>query len=232
MSILVVCPGCHKRFKVSDQYAGQTGPCPKCKAQISIPTKEEEVKVHAPTAFAEGGRSRTGELITKPITRAKITVTPIAAAIVVGAILIVLMAAWIGGKAGLFETPVAGAIGLLLVSPPLALAGYTFLRDDELEPYRGTSLYIRAAICGVAYVGLWGLFSYVANAGFLTGELWEWIVVVPAFLVPGGLIALACLDLDFGTGTIHCGFYVLVTVLLRAVAGLDWIWNVAEPPPI
>ena len=148
MSILVVCPGCHKRFKVSDQYAGQKGPCPKCKAQITIPKKEEEVQVHTPTAFAEGGRSRSGELVTKPIARKRITVKPVTAAVVIGAVLIVLMVAWIGGRAELFHNMVAGAIGLLVVSPPLVYAGYTFLRDDELEPHRGTPLYIRTAICG------------------------------------------------------------------------------------
>ncbi len=52
-------------------------------------------------------------------------------------------------------------IGLLLVSPPLAVAAYTFLRDDELEAYRGMQLYIRAAVCGLVYIILWAVFAYV-----------------------------------------------------------------------
>ena len=60
MSIPVICRGCHARFKVSDKFAGKSGACPKCKATINVPTKEEEVKVHAPAEFAAGGRGRGG----------------------------------------------------------------------------------------------------------------------------------------------------------------------------
>lgn len=37
MPILVTCPGCKAQFNVSDKFAGKQGPCPKCKAVISIP---------------------------------------------------------------------------------------------------------------------------------------------------------------------------------------------------
>ena len=41
MSIIVVCPGCKKSFKVSDKYAGKSGACPNpdCKATIKVPRK-------------------------------------------------------------------------------------------------------------------------------------------------------------------------------------------------
>ncbi len=230
MSILVVCPGCHKQFKVSDQFAGKTGACPnpKCDAKISVPTKDKEVQVHTPTEFAEGGKSRSGKLITKPIAHRQAKFTPVAIAVVAGAILLVLAVAFLGGRAGLFDQSLPCIIGLLLISPPLTIATYILLHDDDLEPYQGKSLYIRAAICSAAYIGLWGIFGYVGDAEVLSGEMWEWLVVVPVFLVPGGLIALACFDLDFGDGLFHCGFYVLVTVLLRWVAGLQWVWNLTE----
>ena len=66
MSILVVCPGCRKRFSVSDKFAGQTGPCPNCKAKIRVPTKEEEVKIHGPTEFATGTQDARGDITAKP----------------------------------------------------------------------------------------------------------------------------------------------------------------------
>ena len=56
------------------------------------------------------------------------------------------------------------AIGLLLVSPVLVVAAYTFLRDDELEPYRGLPLLIRSAACAAAYAVLW------ARAGLRSGR--------------------------------------------------------------
>jgi len=225
MSILVVCPGCHKRFKVSDKFAGKSGACPECKATIHVPTKEEEVKVHAPTEFAEGGRGRGGELLTKPIARTPLKLHPVAIAAGVGGALTVLLVTWVAGGPIRDSLPIR-IVGLLLVSPPLVIAGYGFLRNDELEPYRGMSLYVRAAICAAAYVVLWGVFAYLTGTdGLITGELWQWMFVLPAFLATGGLIALACLDLDFGSGFFHYAFYVLMTMVLRWAAGMDWVWN-------
>ena len=231
MSIFVVCPGCHKRFTVGDQYAGKTGPCPKCKTAIRVPKKDEEVQVHAPTKFGEGGRSVTGELLTKPIERKAIKLSPVVGVAIVGAGLLVLLVTWVIGQAGLFQQNlITSAIGLLLVSPPLVVAGYTFLRsDDELKPHQGPALYLRAGICSLAYVGLWWAFGRVANQA-LTGELWNWFFVAPPFFFVGALVALACLDLDFGSGFFHYCFYVLLTMVLRWAAGMDWVWQIANNP--
>jgi len=228
MSILVVCPGCHKSFRVSDKFAGKSGACPKCKARIDVPAKTEEVKVHAPTAFAEGGRSVSGKLITKPITRVETRLEPVKAITAGAAVLVVLIVTWGMGRAGVFGSGPVCAVGLLLVSPPLVLAAYTFLRNEELEPYRGLALYLRSTACAAGYVILWGAYAYMSAMGLMTGELWSWIFVVPPFLIVGAMVALGCLDLDFGNGFFHYAFYVLVTVLLRWTAGLGWIWEVAD----
>jgi hypothetical protein len=37
---------------------------------------------------------------------------------------------------------------------------------------------------------------------------------------------MASLDLDFGDGLFHYGFYLVVTVLLRWLAGMKWVWDV------
>jgi len=228
MSILVVCPGCHGRFTVGDQFAGKSGPCPKCKVTISIPKKEEQVVIHTPADFASGGRTASGKLATKPITRKDAKFRPAAAAAVAGIALAILLVAWVGGRIGLFNNQIVPALGLLLVSPVIVIAGYTFLTsNDELEVYRGQTLLARAVICSVAYAVLWGLFSYVAPQ-VLTGEIWTWLMVAPPFFVMGSLVALASLDFDFGTGFFHYCFYVIVTVVLRGAAGLGWIWNVSN----
>ena len=116
------------------------------------------------------------------------------------------------------------ALGLLVVSPLLVIAPYTFLRDDELEPYRGKVLYIRTGLCALAYVFLWAIFGYVS--GLLSpDEPWNWIYVVPPFLAIGALAPLATLDLDFGSGFFHYCFYLLATILLRWIAGMGWVWG-------
>jgi hypothetical protein len=225
MPIHVVCPSCRKAFNVSDKFAGQTGACPKCKGKITVPAKTEEVKVHAPEQFASGGKSVTGQLVTKPITR-KITRFDVTkAGIVGGAVVGVLLLTWIGGLAGLFQSIIVCGIGLLLVSPPLAFAAYTFLRDDEMEPFPRKELYVRAAICAAVYVILWGAFAYVSSLGLLTGEAITWLVTATPFLVIGTLAANAAMELEFGSAFLHYSFYLLVTMVLRAVAGISWVWQ-------
>jgi hypothetical protein len=226
MAISVVCPSCKKRFQVSDQFAGQTGPCPNCKAPIKIPEKGPEVTIHAPETFASGGRGRGGELVTKPIARKQVKLQPVTAAAVVAGVVAAALVAYFAR--GLFqEMLIARIVGLALISPPLVLAAYWFLRDDELEPYSGKSLYIRAGACALVYMVLWAVFAYVADRGILTGELWTWFFVAPPFLFAGALVAYASLDLDFGNGFFHYAFYLLATVLFGWIAGLGWVWEAA-----
>jgi hypothetical protein len=233
MSIVVVCPGCLKSFKVSDRFAGKSGPCPSCKRTLQIPTKEEEVKVHEPEAFAGGGKSTTGKLVTKPIDRVNAKLRPMTTTLIAAATVLVLLATWFGRCLGAFECckvfdiPLAAILGLLLVSPPLTVAAYEMLRDDELEPYRGKALCLRASGCGLAYAALWGVFALLASRGVITGEWWNWIVVLLPFVPIGGLAATGAFDLEFGDGVFHYAFYLLATGLLRWIAGMKWIWDLS-----
>jgi len=230
MSILVVCPGCRKRFTVSDKFAGQSGPCPNCKKIIKVPEKSQEVKVHAPEEFASGGRSVDGQLVTKPISRAKVHFNPVMVAGISAGVVGVLAVTFVLGRMGLLaDYLVLRAVGLLLISPPLVVAGYSFLRDDEKVPYRGRELYVRAAICGLAYVVLWAFFSYALNY-YMTGEIWNWAVILPLLVVAGALGPFALLDMDFGSAALHYAFYLLVTIVLRWLGGMGWIWELTRPP--
>jgi hypothetical protein len=233
MSIIVVCPGCLKSFKVSDQFAGKSGPCPSCKRTLQVPTKETEVKVHAPEAFAGGGKTTSGKLVTKPIARVNAKLHPVTTTLVIAAALLVLVATWFGGRLGLFDgwkvfdIPIAAIVGLLAVSPPLTIAAYEMLRDDEFEPYRGTALYLRSCGCGLAYAALWGVFALLASRGLVTGEWWNWALVLVPFVGIGGLAATGAFDLEYGDGVFHYSFYLLATSLLRWVAGMKWVWDVS-----
>jgi hypothetical protein len=116
-------------------------------------------------------------------------------------------------------------VGLLLISPPIILAAYTFLRDDELEPYRDRDLYLRLGICTLSYLVLWGALGYATDR-LMTGEIWQWLYVGPPFFVVGSLVALACFDLDFTNAFFHYSFYILLTIALRWIAGMPWPWQV------
>jgi len=232
MAIFVVCPGCRKRFQVSDQFAGRTGPCPSCKTPIKIPPKQEEVKIHGGEMFSSGGRSATGEMVLKPIARRETRFRPGIAAAIAGGVVVVFGAA-LAGRGLVRDSIVLRAAGLLVVSLPLVIAGYEVLRNDELEPYRGLPLNVRSGILALVYAALWGLFALTPVHEFAqSGELWIWLVVVPPFLIAGALAALGSLDLDFGSGLLHYAFYLLVTIVLGWAAGMGWPWQVGPPRPL
>jgi hypothetical protein len=223
MSISVTCPACLKRFQVNDKFAGKSGPCPNCKQPIKVPAKSEEVVVHAPEEFESGGRGATGKLALKPIGREETKITPLTIVIIAAAVVLTFVAAFVGR--GLFATSiVASAIGLLLISPPAAFAGYSFLRNDDLEPHRGAELYLRSLACGVAYAVLWGVFTY-AFVRYPPTEIWMWGILVAPFIALGTGAAWIILELEPGNAFCHYAFYLIITVLLRAVAGMGWIWN-------
>lgn len=219
MPIDVTCPGCRTRFKVNEKFAGQKGPCPKCKTVILIPGKDDEVVVHAPEQF--GPKNATGQAVLKPISRED---TRMSAAMVVGiasGVLLILIVALL--LRGLDRIPswLLG-LGAFLLAPPLVWAGYAFLRDDELEPHRGRYLAIRVLICSAVYALLWAAYVYLPRVFYLDQlEVFHLLFVLPPILIVGAFAAFASLDLDFGTGLIHYSFYLLVTVTLCFLMGLD-----------
>ncbi len=223
MPIQVICTGCHARFKVSDKFAGKTGPCPKCKTSLKIPDKSDEVVIHGPEEY--GPKTASGVGVLKPIERTenKYSVGVIVA--IVGACVFVLLVALIlrfmtGGEGNVHAAILT--VGAVVLAPPLVWAGYAFFRDDELEAYTGGSLMIRVAICAAVYAGLWGLYAllnYYALGG-TSPELWQLMYVLPILFIPGALAALATLDLDATSATLHYGMYVLMTVCLRLIMGM------------
>jgi hypothetical protein len=220
MAILVVCPGCKKRFDVHDRFAGKKGPCPKCKTIIQVPAKGEEVVVHVPQEF--GPKNASGRATLKPIARTETKISPLLTAAVIVASLATLLVAWWlrspkGDVSALWLT-----LGALVLAPPLAWAGYAFLRDDELEPYRGREVWLRVGICGLVYAALWGLVAIVSGYAFRGApfEVTHMAFLIPAMVAIGAFAAWGSFELDFGVGALHYALYLGVTVLLRLIMGL------------
>jgi hypothetical protein len=227
MPINVTCPGCLKRFSVADKFAGQTGPCPKCKTVITIPKKEDEVVIHAPEHSEAGAVGAGGRHVLKTYKRKDTKFQPLVFTCVIGSVLVALLVALVIRSAGAPE-PWLKALAAIVLGPPLAWAGYTFLRDPELEGYSGLPLVIRSAVCGLVYALLWGVFVFLGHRffgdEFTTGlEIWQMIVLIVPVFAAGTLAAYAALDLDPGSAFFHCAMYFAVTVMLRLVAGLSVI---------
>jgi hypothetical protein len=222
MPISVVCPSCHARFQVSEKFAGKEGPCPKCKGKIKVPALEEQVVIHAPEEFGGGGKDAKGRPVLKPIARVETKAQPVVVAGIVGAFLVTIGIAWVVGRSALDPATlqiVLGA-GAVLLAPPLVLGAYSFLRNQELEPYSGKELFVRVAICSAAYAALWGAIwglkiAFALDSQSLTALNFAMLAAPP--VVIGSLVALGTLDLDFGTGFMHYSCYLLATVLLRLI---------------
>lgn len=231
MAIRVTCPGCHKRFQVSDQHAGKSGPCPNCKTIIRVPTKDEEVKIKGPEGLGAGVR---GAVTTKLIFRTETKFNPVVAASIAVATLAVLIVTAILGQADFFATGAVlkSTVALLLISPPLVVAGYWFLRDEEdLDRYEGRDFYVRIAICSVLYMALWGLYSLYLVAvakGLAPDEIFVLIVFFIALVSLGAGAAYLSFELDFGKGVFHYCFFLFITAILRGLTGMGWIWQIPE----
>jgi len=233
MAIDVTCPSCHTRFQVSDKFAGKSGPCPKCKKTIKVPEKKDEVVIHAPEVT--GPKDSKGVAVLKPISRTEVSLKTTQILIIVGSVLGVLILAVVmrlqfkGGTV----PPLITILGSVLLGPPLAFAGYTFMRDDETEPYRGTEVLLRALACGLAYAAIWGaywlVFAYWFNWKVPTGEPnWQVMaVVVPVMVAIGAFASQASFELELTTGALLYAMYLIATVILRVIMGLDprWRWG-------
>jgi hypothetical protein len=110
-----------------------------------------------------------------------------------------------------------------LLGPPLAFAGYTFLRDDELEPYRGTEILLRSLACGLVFAAIWGAYWYVfayLNPKPPVGWQPNWqfmAAVVPIMVGIGAVAAQASFELELTSAALNYALYLGVTVLLRVI---------------
>jgi hypothetical protein len=226
MPINVICPGCLKRFSVADKFAGQKGPCPNCKSVITIPKKEEEVVIHAPDHSETGAVGAGGRHVLKTYKRKDTKFQPLVFTGVIGFVLVALLVALVLRSVGEVDTWMMAA-GAIILGPPLAWAGYPFLRDAELEGYLGTDLIIRSVACGLVYALLWGVYMYVGNqlwgADALKNglEIYQLVVMAAAVLGIGTFAAYVSFDLEPGNAFFHAALYFAVTVVLRMVAGFS-----------
>jgi hypothetical protein len=228
MPIHVICPGCHARFKVGDQHAGKAGACPKCKGPIQIPAAGEDVVIHEPESEA-GAKDAKGRNVLKPIKRRETKFSLNLALVVGGAAILTFAIAFLVGRQEMSAgtKTIVLAIGAALLGPPLAFAGYSFLRDDEQGAFVGTDLLIRALACGLVFAVCWGVYWYVGNQVFDSDdysagklELFQVGILAAIAIGIGTFTSFVSFDFDPLTSFFLFALYFGVTVLLRATMGL------------
>jgi hypothetical protein len=222
MPIQVTCKHCLTRFNVSEKFAGKKGPCPKCKQEITVPALTEQVVIHAPEV--SGPKDAAGQLVLKPIAREEVKVSRSGLILVISVVALTIAAA-VGLRSAFESPPIAAlALGLIALSPALVWAGYSFLRDAELEPYRGRELWTRVAICAAVYAALWVMYAYLpayvlSVAGPSEVGIGTASITLAILLGLGTFTAVMCFEFDGLIGFLHITLFAVVTILLALLAG-------------
>lgn len=244
MPIPVTCPSCHARFQVSEKFAGKKGPCPKCKNVITIPKADQQVKIDD---RAHGGtKDASGRLVLKPIERAKFKAKPLLIGGIVVAVIAAIAAAYAFG--GLYESNPKEmpwfvlALGAFVVGVPVSAAGYSFLRDDELEPHSGLALWLRSLAASAGFLVLWLLYYYFVPPEYrdLQGAAAMSALAILPFIAGGAFIAVAAFDLGIANGAFHYALYLVCCIVLCLAAGWPMTERVVgpdapgenKPPPV
>lgn len=224
MAIRVTCPNCHQRFEVSEKFAGREGPCPKCKGLIKIPSKSEEVLVHAPEL--SGPKDTRGQLVLKPIAREDTSLSGVQITLLVGVILVFVVVALL--LRFLYPRPeslpqAVPILGLVFLGPLLAYAGYAFIRDQERGHFAGKQLWIRSAISGLVYALSW-LLLYVGWYAFNNSwELGAVLLGMGLMVAVGATTAVVAFELDWPQGVLHFGLFLGCCLALRWLAGMGFM---------
>ncbi len=224
MPIQVTCPNCLKRFQVSDKFAGKSGACPNCKKPIKVPDASEQVVIHAPDDGAP--KDRSGQSVLKPLKRTETDITRKGLFITAGAILAALAAA-IGMRVAGGTPLIAQILGTILLAPPLVWAGYTFVREQELEPYVGPELRNRVLILSAIFAALWLIIYAFAPSYVLELDsahemsFMAFGITFAIMLVVGALGSAATFELEFSSGLAHAGLYLIATMALALISGIS-----------
>lgn len=221
MSIQVTCPGCLSRFSVDDRFAGKKGPCPKCKKEITIPDKSQEVVIHSPENA--GPKDSKGKLILKPLKREE---TKLSKGVLIGAIVGGIGVLVIAVLLRSFEntSPILLTLGAIALAPPLVIAGYGFLHDDELQGFEGQELWIRTSICSAVFASTWGLYKFLSwyfeNKTLEDTSTIQMGIFVVVMIALGAVTSLAAFELEIGQAVMHYCVYFVVTFVLCLIMGL------------
>lgn len=227
MAIDVTCPGCFKRFQVSDRYAGMKGPCPACNTIINIP--KETVKIQEPDEFQSGGKTIKGRAILKPLDRHVAVIGgrewALMAISVVGVFALTMLVERFSSSIGLWGVRAIATLGTLGVAFGTSIFGYILLRSgDELEYHEGPELFKRAGACAGIYTLLCILFEMLIYYVGAQGTIFVWLYLVP-FVALGIIAAAGLFDLDFSMATAHYFIFFFAMMILRWAIGYQWLWQ-------
>lgn len=225
MAIQVTCGNCLTRFTVSDKFAGQKGPCPKCKSIITIPSASEQVVIHERET---GPKDTGGRPVLRPVFRQETPITGIHWTIAGCFAVTMLAVAIVARSLYTMETFPwwAMVFGALMCSFPIALVGYIVLRNPEAAGFGGQELWLRVAVVALGFTLLWILSPVMAYAFADPVDKPSYLsqsVALVILVLAGAGISLLSLEFDYLTGIVQATCYVVLCIVMRLIAGLSAI---------
>lgn len=221
MPIDVICPGCHKRFQVSEKFAGKKGPCPGCNTVIEIPKLEDVVVVHERETTKTGAPAKINSIQRQKTTVSKFELIFGLSTLVLGFIITaaVRMALPEPSSTQLFFMAILAG-GLLGIGT--SLLGYIVFRSQDTAIDNGRKTLIKVCLVGLAYVFIWRLLALITT-GVLTQDgdviLPGVIILAIAFAAMASFLPMALFEFEYIQGLIHVVLFVASLAIYSLILG-------------
>ena len=220
MAIDVICPGCHKRFQVSDQFAGQKGPCPGCKTIIQIPKLEDVVVVHERETTSSGAPAKLNSIRRQHTTAGKSELLCASGALLAGLLSTILVRFLSETKPnpGFFTTLLIGS----LLGSSTSLLGNIVLRGQDNGSNNGRKTIVRACLVGVIYTVIWRMLVLLSD-GLLVEDgsviLPAVIILAIALTAISTFLPMFVFDFEYQQGLVHVALFISSLAIYSLVLG-------------
>lgn len=220
MAIDVICPGCHKRFQVSDQFAGQKGPCPGCKTIIQIPKLEDVVVVHERETTSSGAPAKLNSIRRQHTTAGKSELLCASGALLAGLLSTILVRFLSEPEPdpGFFTTLLIGS----LLGSSTSLLGNIVLRGQDNGSNYGRKTIVRACLVGVIYTVIWRLLVLLSD-GLLVEDgsviLPAVIILAIALTAISTFLPMFVFDFEYQQGLVHVALFISSLAIYSLVLG-------------
>ena len=220
MAIDIICPGCHKRFQVSDQFAGQKGPCPGCKTIIQIPKLEDVVVVHERETTSSGAPAKLNSIRRQHTTAGKSELLCASGALLAGLLSTVLVRflSETEPNPGFFTTLLIGS----LLGSSTSLLGHIVLRGQDNGSNYGRKTIVRACLVGVIYTVIWRLLVLLSD-GLLVEDgsviLPAVIILAIALTAISTFLPMFVFDFEYQQGLVHVALFISSLAIYSLVLG-------------
>ena len=221
MAIDVICPGCHKRFQVSDQFAGKKGPCPGCQTIIEIPKLEDVVVVHERETTKTGAPTKLNSIRRQGTTVSKLELVISLTAVLLGLATAIVGRFTIAEDAVAPELLISGIAGSML-GIGTSLLGYIVLRNSELEIVNDRKTILKASGIGILYAVLWRLQIIITDSALTMDDgiiLPGVIVLALALTAIASFIPMILLEFEFAQGLVHTSLFIASLVAYSLILG-------------